>query len=115
MNSRELPFREIDGSSFLVLTKGPAGGCQAEPMVLRAWNRAGRFRRRGAPQRKIKAFDVLPVNRTMKKYKIYVTNNLNFFTSRFLNFRYIFAIQNPSPGGQVSSVFTLDSRESTLA
>ena len=35
----------------------------------------------------------------MKKYKIYVTNNLNFFTSRFLNFRYIFAIQNPSPGG----------------
>ena len=51
--------------------------------------------------------DVLPVNRTMKKYKIYVTNNLNFFTSRFLNFRYIFAIQNPSPGGQVSSVFTL--------
>ena len=55
----------------------------------------------------IRVCDVLPVNRTMKKYKIYVTNNLNFFTSRFLNFRYIFAIQNPSPGGQVSSVFTL--------
>ena len=55
----------------------------------------------------IRAGDVLPVNRTMKKYKIYVTNNLNFFTSRFLNFRYIFAIQNPSPGGQVSSIFTL--------
>ena len=52
MNSRELPFREIDGSSFLVLTKGPAGGCQAEPMVLRAWNRTGR---RGAPRRRIKA------------------------------------------------------------
>ena len=55
MNSRELPFREIDGSSFLVLPKGPAGGCQAEPMVLRAWNRAGRAGRRGAPRRKIKA------------------------------------------------------------
>lgn len=40
MNSRELPFREIDGSSFLVLPKGPAGGCQAEPMALRARNRA---------------------------------------------------------------------------
>lgn len=42
MNSRELPFREIDGSSFLVLPKGPAGGCQVEPMVLWAWNRARR-------------------------------------------------------------------------
>ena len=26
----------------------------------------------------IRDCDVLPVNRTMKKYKIYVTNNLNF-------------------------------------
>lgn len=26
MNSRELPFREIDGSSFLVPSKGPFGG-----------------------------------------------------------------------------------------
>lgn len=25
MNSRELPFREIDGSSFLVLPKGAGG------------------------------------------------------------------------------------------
>lgn len=49
MNSRELPFREIDGSSFLVLPKGPAGGCQTEPMVLWAWNRAGRARRTWCP------------------------------------------------------------------
>ena len=54
MNSRELPFREIDGSSFLMLPKGPAGGCPAGPMVLLAWSRVGRSGRRGAPRRKIK-------------------------------------------------------------
>ena len=27
--------------------------------------------------------DVLPVNRTMKKYKIYLTNNLNFLLADF--------------------------------
>ena len=27
--------------------------------------------------------DVLPVNRTMKKHKIYVTNNLNFLLADF--------------------------------
>ena len=89
-------------------------------------DRAGR---RGAPQRRIKALaggkhhvgaaecpvkpgdvvprdegsrlcDVLPVNRTMKKYKIYVTSNLNLLLAIFLILRYIFAIQNPSPGGR---------------
>lgn len=28
-------------------------------------------------------FDVLPVNGTMKKYKIYVTSNLNFLLADF--------------------------------
>ena len=44
--------------------------------------------------------DVLPVNRTIKKYKIYVTSNLNLLLAIFLILRYIFAIQNPSPGGR---------------
>ena len=30
-----------------------------------------------------RASDVLPVNRTMKKYKIYVTSNLNFLLVYF--------------------------------
>ena len=30
MNRWELPFREIDGSSFLMLPEGPGGGCPAE-------------------------------------------------------------------------------------
>ena len=49
---------------------------------------------------RIRACDVLPVNRTMKKYKIYVTSNLNLLLAIFLILRYIFAIQNPSPGGR---------------
>ena len=41
MNSRELPFREIDGSSFFVLPKGAAGpgdpsGARGSLMALRA-------------------------------------------------------------------------------
>ena len=32
---------------------------------------------------RIRICDVLPVNRTMKKYKIYVTNNLNFLLADF--------------------------------
>ena len=31
----------------------------------------------------IRASDVLPVNRTMKKYKIYVTSTLNFLLAYF--------------------------------
>ena len=52
------------------------------------------------PDEGTRVCDVLPVNRTMKKYKIYVTSNLNLLLAIFLILRYIFAIQNPSPGGR---------------
>ena len=35
------------------------------------------------PDEGIRISDVLPVNRTMKKHKIYVTNNLNFLLADF--------------------------------
>ena len=41
--------------------------------------RPGRQRGLRTPSRN----DVLPVNRTMKKYKIYVTSNLNFLLADF--------------------------------
>ena len=67
MNSRELPFREIDGSSFLMLPEGAAG--MGDP------SGAGDVVPRDEGSR---LCDVLPVNRTMKKYKICVTIILNF-------------------------------------
>ena len=52
------------------------------------------------PDERIRICDVLPVNRTMKKYKICVTIILNFLLVIFWILGYIFAIQNPSPGGR---------------
>ena len=43
--------------------------------------------------------DVLPVNRTMKKYKICVTIILNFLLVIFLNFRVYFCNSKPLAGG----------------
>ena len=49
---------------------GPAGGAvMAEGVVL--------------PDEGTRVCDVLPVNRTMKKYKIYVTGNFNFLLADF--------------------------------